>query len=693
MKSYVKTKNGREEIDAYTVSEFDPPALHFVKQMRKKMVYLYAEEYAVLDTETSHIDDITGWVYQWAFKLSDIYVYGRTPAEFINLLEKLRDSYSLHGAKKILIYVHNLSYDLQYLKWYLKEYDKNIEIFATDAHSVLSCEIFGFRLLCSYRMSNLSLDTFSKNYAEKYVKAAGLIDYDIIRYQDTELTPDDWQYMFSDVAAQHDAIAGYLRINGYTAAYKAPITSTGFVRTDCRKASEREVNYRKFFKRTALTLPQYNLLNAAFAGGLTIASYLYAGETVTDEKRPIKHKDFNSSYPARLMMNYFPIGKPFWYGEIETRQELNRLLDTYCCVFILNMKEVHIKDGVTAPCIPASKCFFLRDDLRVNGKIVYASELSIAVTELDFKWIKRQYTAQSINVDKMLCMRRGDVPDWLKDRIMTYYERKCTLKKSDPVLYQASKALLNGIYGMTATRICRPSYVADDELILSKKQDSEKTQIDKYYNSYNSFMPYQFGVYTTAWARDALLTMIECVGYENFLYCDTDSVFYLSTPDGEKRLQEMNAAVTERAMKAGAYIGENVLGVATDENDIKRFRALHAKCYAMDEYINKEETALQVTIAGIPKRATKWKDGKAVTCTNAEELQDVDCLQDGFIFRHCGGTRSVYVEQPPDIETINGHRIEYASSCIILPIEKEINDTMWTRSGDFIPRHIAQTSL
>lgn len=691
--SEVKTKTGTETINAYSAAEVVLPSLTFSKKYKKRQVYLFADTFAVFDSETAHTGDSAGWLYQWAFKLGDSYVYGRTPSEFINLLERMKTEYALHRMKTIIIYVHNLSYDMQYLKWHLKNYDDQFEMFAVDSHGILSCDVCGFRFICSYRMSNLNLDTFAKNYASTYIKASGAIDYDVVRYQDSELTCTDWLYMFSDVASQYDAIDHYLLINGYDRAYKAPITSTGFVRTDCRKASEKETNYRKFFKRTALDLPQYKLLNRAFAGGLTIASYKYAGITVTDDHAPIKHKDFNSSYPARIMMNYFPVGKPFWYGDIETRKELETLLEKYCCVFILTLKNVHIKDGITAPCIPSSKCMVLRDPLKVNGKIVFAEELSIAVTEIDYKWIRRQYTADSMQVSNMLCMGRGSVPNWLKTKIMFYYERKCTLKKSDPVLYQASKALLNGIYGMTATRICRPSFNADSELILTEKKENEQQQIERYYNSFSSFMPYQFGVYTTAWARDALLTMIECVGYDNFLYCDTDSVFYISTPEAEKALADMNRRTAEQALKCGAFIGDNVLGVATDEPDIRSFRALHAKCYAMEEYTDNGETELKVTIAGIPKKSTKWINGEPVTKTNAEELGTIDRLEDGFIFRHCGGTRSVYIEQEPTVEMINGHRIECASACVILPIEKEISDTMWAYNKDLIPMHIAQSTL
>lgn len=681
MISLIKTNEGDEPITAYSVDEVTLPYLHFNKHQRNKRVFLYAREFATLDTETSHTDS-DGWIYQWAMRLDSTYIYGRTPSDLIRIFEKMRDTYRLHDMKKLIIYIHNAAYDLQYLKHYLKDYDPKMKLLATDSHSILICDIFGFRILCSYRLSNMNLDLFSKTYAEKYRKAVGEINYNLIRYQDTPLGSEDWHYMFSDVASQHDAITGYLHINGYEYAYQAPFTSTGFVRTDCRHRSEKEPFWREKFRTAALDLEQYNLCRAAFMGGITISSFLYNGDTIEGD---IGHKDFTSSYPARQMMDYMPEGKPMWWGEVTSRKMFNWLLNKWCCVFILIVQKVQIKDGVTAPYIPFSKCIHIENELKVNGKIVYGENLHMAMTEIDFKIIERQYNLENLKVKKMIIMKRGKAPAWLKESVMTYYKGKCELKHSDPRLYMASKAKLNAIYGMSATSILRDSYALDDYLILAREhKDDRQAQIENFYHSYNSFMPYQLGIYTTAHARAALIDMIEAVGYDRFLYCDTDSVFYLKDEGTEQRLNELNERVKSRAIAEGAFIGDNILGLATDEPPIRKFKSLHAKCYAAEELNEKTgDWELKVTIAGIPKKSTKWIDGAAVTRTNAEELGCVENLKSGFIFRHCGGTRCIYVEKRPEVAVINGHRTELASSAIIENIEKELSDTMFTIGKDY----------
>ena len=685
IESYVKTKEGREKITAYDVNEVSLPLLTFKDLQRNHKIVKYATDFAVLDTETSHSDLITGWIYQWAVKLKKTYIYGRTPEEFIELLIKMAERYKLSTNKRLIIYIHNSSYDLQYLKHYLRAYDPTAQFLAIDAHSILICDVLGFRIICSYKLTNLSLAALSENYSETYVKAVGEIDYNVIRYQDSTLNETDWFYMFSDVAAQHDGVTQYLKAMGYTYAFKAPFTSTGFVRTDCRKAALNDEKWRDEFVTSALNLEQYNLSRWAFMGGVCIASFLYSGQTIRSDK--LRHKDFTSSYPARQMLDYFPEGAPSWYGDVDDRDELQELLDTYCCIFVLTLSEVHIKEGVTAPCIPSSKCVGLREPVRLNGKIVYAKELSIAVTELDYKWIAKQYTAEDMKVTKMMIFKRGKIPDWLKDEVYTYFKNKCTLKELNELLYNKSKAFLNAIYGMTATAILRPEYELNDDCEFKpkeyeNKEKSDEGRLNKYYHSYNSFMPYQYACYTTAWARDALFTMIETVGYENFLYCDTDSVFYIETPENKIAMEEYAQHCRDRAIAAGAYVDNKFLGEPTDEPPLRAFRALHAKCYAMEEYNKKTgDYDLKVVIAGIPKKSVKWVDGEPIEKTNSEELGTIDNLKDGFKFSHCGGTRCVYNEAPIRTEVINGHKISLASSAVIDNIEKEISDTMWSVEG------------
>lgn len=737
--SKVKTRSGYENIKAYSVDEFSPPILAFKELQRDHKMTKYATDYICLDTETSKTDVTCGWVYQWAICIKQrIFVYGRTPSELKELLIKISEYYELSDTKKIIIYVHNLGYDFSYLKLFLMQIDPTLEVLAIDNHAVLTVDMIGFRIICSYKLTNLSLAVLSDKYAKKYIKAVGEVDYTITRYQDSPLTDADWCYMFSDVASQYDGVRQYLKMNDYTFAADAPFTSTGFVRVACRRASRAEKSWRSEFLDMKLSLDEYRLCRSAFMGGLCICSFIYSGVTIREtgghceyippkKKKPVTidgslglaHEDFTSSYPARQELDTMPTGKPMKYGFISNKTELNRLLKKYHCVFMLTLYDVHIKKGVTAPYIPSSKCMGIKNLYKLNGKVTSADELTIAVTELDFKWIKRQYYAKNFKVYDMLCFKKGKMPDWLKAEIMTYFVNKSTLKHTDPVLYAKSKNLLNGIYGMTATSLIRPTYKiclhSDDKhkageiyhYIADNIDEADEIALNKYYRSRNSFMPYQYSIFTTAWARDALMTMIEATGdndgrtfkdsskddltdvYKNFLYCDTDSVFYIKTKYNIERMAVYRQKCIDKAIEGKAFVDNNFLGAPTVEPKIRAFRGLHAKCYAMEEFDkDARRFELNVVIAGIPKRSIKWLSGNNFVMpysqSNAEELSDIDKLKDGFVFSHCGGIRCVYNnERPITYMKINGHMTELATSAVLDNIEKEINDTMWTKNSDY----------
>ena len=98
-----------------------------------------------------------------------------------------------------------------------------------------------------------------------------------------------------------------------------------------------------------------------------------------------------------------------------------------------------------------------------------------------------------------------------------------------------TKKLLNAIYGCMATAPVRTEddvdyisyYNGDIEDPYTSKRantlEEKQEQLDKYYNSRNSFLPYQCGVMVTSLARYELYEYIKAIGYEYILYCDTDS--------------------------------------------------------------------------------------------------------------------------------------------------------------------------
>ena len=185
----------------------------------------YLNNIVCLDTETSH-NNICGWVYQWAILDEDALYYGRKPSEIIELLKEFVKQYNLDSTHKMVIYVHNLSYDLTYLLKWLFDYDSSCEVFWMDSHKALTCRLECFEFRCSYLLSNMSLDQWGKKLGVKHKKLVGTVDYSKVRYQDTPLTKKDWKYQFYDVLTLKECIEIELHNSNDTVG-ASPGTATG----------------------------------------------------------------------------------------------------------------------------------------------------------------------------------------------------------------------------------------------------------------------------------------------------------------------------------------------------------------------------------------------------------------------------------------------------------------------------------
>lgn len=665
--------------------EWKPKQFNILKRKNKKLFC----EAMYLDTETSHNhneNDPVGWIYQWAFVLGDDIVVGRKPSELINCLKRFESI--MYDDSKLVIYIHNLSYDFQYLKQYLIAAFGIPKIVATDNRKIISAEFDRFIFKCSYLLSNMSLDQWSKKLNTKHKKAVGTVDYDIFRYQDTELTKEDWTYQILDVIVLKECLEIELKKNNDTL-LTIPLTSTGYVRRDARRKSFEDRQNRKDFLNTRLDEALYIKCKLAFSGGLTHGNYLLRDELLEGN---IRHRDFRSHYPSQQRVKFFPLGKFKKYTNSKDRisiEDIKEIQEKYCCLISIEMWDIELKKNVTLPYLQQSKIFqgaysFEGINIYDNGRVIkFKPHSTIILTELDLDIISRQYffKYKILEVD---ISEKGPLPVYLIDTIDSYYlgkskyknlakkENNEFLKKEYEYLLMKSKNKLNGIYGMTATDIVRPEFEMNEIGEVVATEDEEKSisdYLDSYYNSRNSFLPYQFGVWTTAYARYELIKLVEIIGYENYIYSDTDSLFYFSSPEIEKRIDEYNKKEYENAIKIGAYIeyDNNIVTYSAfedEDEDITAFKFLHSKCYA---YICKNE--LKCTIAGV---SAYGRNGN----TRVNELADINNLKSGYIFKDCGGTITKYVDELPSIQIINGHTLEVSSSAIIFNSDKKLNNNI-----------------
>lgn len=682
---------------------------------------LYYDEFITLDTETSSdiVFDNKGninkelsnaWIYQWAMCTKSYIIEGSTLDDLIAAICKI-DTLST-GAKR-RIYVHNLAYDAVYILQELIDKLGVPNTIAVDKRKEIQHEFDNIILCCSYRLSNKSLDKWTKDLNTEHKKLVGYVDYNAKHFPDEVRTKKDDEYMFNDVVSQYEAIEKQLKMYDDTLA-SIPLTSTGYIRRMMRRsyksynAKNSDAAY-KDFRASKMDEELYELHREEFAGALTHGNRFYANRIVrTNRKLPYgKHKDFDSHYPTQQLTKDYPHGK--WtklYDKSEcskpfTKKHLKKLIDDNKAVlFRASIKDLELKD--MSETLPYAQEFKFRANHKMygtfdNGRIIKMSgESIISMNEIDYIILSSQYKFKMVILE-LYTAEKAPLPEWFKSVILDLYKKKSDLKNrvqylednepdNDFKIFEAKldllkvKELLNAIYGMSATNPVRVNYSLDQMANWVIDDDIKVSEIlDKFYESRNNCLQYSWGCWCTAYARYELLFKKNIIEEHGglFLYADTDSIFYLSNDEVEAALAEDDAKRLQKSIDNGWCVtldnGEvRYFDHFDDETDFKEFKFLHAKCYGLIDIHDK----LKVTIAGVRARQCVGVDtnDEPIYVTREQELKSLDELKKGTKFKICGGTSCTYIEKPIREVVIDGHRVKCGNAAIIRPVEKTLSE-------------------
>lgn len=435
------------------------------------------------------------YMYHWQLAIGQYVVFGRTWEEWLHALKTISERMNLSIENRLVIWVHNLPFEFQFCRRFLHIH----EGFYKEPYKPLKVvTIDGFEFRDSLALSNMSLEQFCKNSKGCiHRKAAGDLDYEIRRTAYTPLTEKELGYCYNDVAGLAECIADRMREDTLAS---MPMTSTGYVRRDCRNSMRKNKKNRRMFEETQLSPALYTMFKEAFRGGNTHANAAMAGRTITGK---IYSYDITSSYPAVIMEEYYPMGawsEYTWEDQIKSDPGM----DKYCYIFQILIEEPEYIGTCGIPYISISKCSHYTEGdnwQEDNGRIRRAAFVEMTLLEIDWKIIQQTYKFKNYYIRNMYAAQRGQLPKEFKDVVIDYFERKTKLKGlTDPdsvYMYNKSKNLLNACFGMTTTRL-------DLDLILYKPGEELEYQpegkplielLQKFYKSRNSFLPYQWGVY------------------------------------------------------------------------------------------------------------------------------------------------------------------------------------------------------
>ena len=569
-------------------------------------------------------------MYIWQFAIEENVIIGRTWNDFLYFCKKLYDFLNLKE-RYIVVYVHNLSYEFQFIcRWFTW-----IDIFAdSERKPIKATTDTHFIFKCSYRLSGYSLEVLANNLKSHNIKKmVGDLDYNLIRNSKTPISKEELKYCENDVLI----VTSYIdeQINEFGNIEKIPLTQTGKVRRYVRKQCFQNKEYQYFIKELTIEKPEYMLLKNAFMGGFTHCNAMYTNKICHN----VTSYDFTSSYPTVLISEKYPMskGKEVY---ISTETELLNLIKNYCVLVDLhftNIKSSFMYEQI----ISYSKCRNVKNPLINNGRIVQADTLTITCTDVDFLNIKDFYKWDSMKIGLCYIYKKDYLPKEFIKTILHLYKSKTELKGVDgkEVEYLHSKELLNSLYGM-----CVTSIVHDTVNFNGAEWTTENGNLDEELKNYNTdknrFLFYHWGVWCTAYARNNLYTGIkECK--DDYIYSDTDSIKIFNAEKHKMYFQKYNEWIVQKLEKCLKYhnIPLDYISPKTIKGDIKTlgiwdfdgfytdFKTLGAK-----RYIYRKDDKISITVCGLSKKSGKefienqqkpflfFNDGMFVDCEHTGKM-------------------------------------------------------------------------
>lgn len=564
--------------------------------------------------QSTQIDSKVAIMYIWSFNINGITIIGRTWSEFINMLEAISNHYTLTSHNRMIIYVHNLGYEFQFLRKRL-EWEEVFSLSNREPVKAL-CEL-GFEFRCSYILSGYSLANLSKQLQKyKCEKLVGDLDYTLIRHSKTKITQQELAYVINDTKIVVYYIQELIERLGDIS--KIPLTKTGFVRKYCRdmcyyntkdhkKENAKYHKYRNLMNTLTITPELYQQLKRAFQGGFTHCSALYSGVMLHN----LDSFDFTSSYPYVMVSEMFPMSE----GQrvvIKSKEELKNNLTQYCCLFDAEFNEIQTLT-IFENYISKSKCYEKEEVEENNGRVVSAKKIKITITEQDYFIIRKMYTWKSMKISNFVRFKKDYLPTDFVYSILKLYKDKTELKgvEGKEVEYMNSKEMVNSCYGMMVTDICRDEIIYSDDWY--KEEPNIEEAIDKYNKSVKRFLYYPWGVWVTAYARRNLFTGI-LTFRNNYVYSDTDSIKVMNVSTQIDYINSYNKAVEQRLEKAMKYHNlplslckpKNIKGetktLGVWECETEHFKYTKFKSLGAKRYMYEQNAELHLTVSGLNKK-------------------------------------------------------------------------------------------
>ena len=267
-----------------------------------------------------------------------------------------------------------------------------------------------------------------------------------------------------------------------------------------------------YFPHLDVELDQF--LRHGYAGGLNISAH--PGRNVATADRPIVHEDVHNMYGSVLMWDPLPIGYP-------------TVSDKWPCDDFLYIAHVSIKLRLKDGMLPWFQFKEGVDNMIEgwpHGTIVEETYHwhEMILTSVDLTTLSHFYEIEFCpDFQPMFWIFKSKAVIF-KDYLEYWTEKKESSEKGS-LEYTSAKLMINSLYG----RFALAPETEDNELeFVEELDDWDWISTDTLNEDSDAYLPY--AMFITSYARARLLENVMAVGCDNVIHCDTDSVIHFGPP-------------------------------------------------------------------------------------------------------------------------------------------------------------------
>lgn len=677
IKSFISNINNYKKHKQYMLSNLTNHVnknIVFCDNVSRETLLLFANlsknDFLCFDTESckdfKNNDNERVWCWSLSNTINDLVVYGYSIDEFITLMQRLYSFKEFHFDSKaksknitIKIWVHNLAWDMEFLKYWLydndyKYYSKilysdntvddevidgnswtvtenNGQVYNSTVNIKMDDIVFGkkkfksFIKLKFYDSAKLipeQLKTIGKsivNIDEMFNKLGEEFDYSYIRPYDYVLTDIEKCYIYNDVYILKEFIRQYYINNnlvGYTASGIAFNNMLNYMFPDSsKKYDEFVLKYPEIKDKKIISL-----IDNSYSGGYTYCNPLTKGKIIEKEGHSI---DRNSSYPSAMKYNKLPYGIPKYFeGQYEFDNEYDIALQKVrfdgfkrknnshigfikiggCCEYLQDIKKFGYKNNDYV----SSNFDNINELLTCNYNLVFTvDELEMLLSVYDF-YVYRRVGNKILKGRKNLVKGIEYVEGVkFKSKVGDFGEfiddcvlRKNKYKKEDNECGKTvAKRDMNSLYGKLGSGFIRiiMTYTKSEEGFFKYQRKYEN---DNEYDYEERRKYYRaFASFTTSYGRIALQSII--IDIENKY--GENNFLYSDTDSIYATLS------VDEFSSLGIELDSTTLGAWDIEKEFIKFKCLGAKKYILlgHEYGKNQKDKISPHCAGLPYESQK----------------------------------------------------------------------------------------